>query len=47
MCNKVANAYCSTIRFIFEYYKTQEMLILVNTCAFVFHSIPELNETMC
>ena len=49
MCNKATNAYCSTIRIIFEYFKTQEMLILVDTCVFVFHSVPQLYETkeMC
>ena len=38
------------MRFVLEYYKTQEMCdALVNTCVFVFHSVPDLYKTqeMC
>ena len=43
MCSKTVNNYPSTIRFVLEYYKTQEMCdTLVNTCVFVFHPVPGL-----
>ena len=44
MCNKAVNTYPSTIWFTLEYYiKTQEMCdMLVNSCVFVFHSVPDL-----
>ena len=42
MRNKGVN----TIKFVLEYYKTQEMWdTLVNTCAFVFNSVPNLYKT--
>ena len=41
MCEKAANIHPSTIQFILECYKTQEMCDkAVNRCFFVFDSIP-------
>ena len=46
MCSKTVNNYPSRTRFVLEYYKTQEMYdTLVNTCLFVFHSVPGLYKT--
>ena len=51
MCNKAVNTYPSTIRFVSEYYKTQEINDKgVNTCCcFLFHSVPDRYNTqeMC
>ena len=42
MCNEAVNTYPSTIPFVPEYYKTQEMCDkAVNTCFFLFESVPD------
>ena len=43
MCNKAAvNTYPSSMQFVPEYFKTQEMCAKVNdTCPFVFHFITD------
>ena len=50
MCIKATDNYPSTIKYVPDWYKTQEMCIrAVNTCSFVFNSVPDQYETqeMC
>ena len=45
MCNKAVNTYPSAIRFVPEYYKTQEIgNKVVHTCFSVFNSIADQYE---
>ena len=48
MCIKAANNYPSTIQFVPECYKNQEMCVrAVNTCCFIFASDRYKTQEMC
>ena len=46
MCIKAVDNYSSTIKYVSDWYKTQEMYIeAVNVCSFVFNSVHDQYKT--